>query len=59
MKQYSDTELDAKIQAFMSRKAEQYPEVLRPRTRTWHAIFTKLAAPQSATLRTLKTHTQS
>ncbi|HET8884456.1 MAG TPA: hypothetical protein VFM68_03220 [Candidatus Saccharimonadales bacterium] len=28
MKQYSEEELDQKIQAFMSRKTQQYPELM-------------------------------
>lgn len=29
MKQYSGEELDQKIQAFMSRKTQQYPELMK------------------------------
>lgn len=55
MEQYSDKELDSKIQAFMARKTEQYPELMKmkkAKAEQLHAHF--ISAPVISSMRALK-----
>lgn len=38
MKQYNEQELEAKIQSFIARKTEQYPDVMRPKASKWASL---------------------
>lgn len=55
MEQYSNKELDSKIQAFMARKTEQYPELMntkKVKIENLHQHFT--SAPFISSMRALK-----
>jgi hypothetical protein len=55
MKQYSDEELDSKIQAFMAKKTEKYPELMKTKKvkkDNLHAPFS--SAPFISSMRALK-----
>jgi hypothetical protein len=55
MEQYSNKELDSKIQAFMARKTEKYPELVKTKkvkTEQLHAHF--VSAPFISSMRALK-----
>jgi hypothetical protein len=55
MKQYSNEELDAKIESFMARKTEKYPELMKikkVKKDNLHAHFS--SAPFISSMRALK-----
>lgn len=55
MEQYSTQELDSKIQAFMAKKTEQYPELMKTKkvqAERLHSNFS--SAPFVSSMRALK-----
>lgn len=55
MEQYSNKELDAKIQAFMAKKTEKYPELMKTKkvkSDNLHSHFS--SAPFISSMRALK-----
>lgn len=38
MKQYNAQELEVKIQSFIARKTQQYPELMRPKQSKWASL---------------------
>ena len=55
MENYSNQQIDAKIEAFMARKTEKYPELMKTKkvkTHTLHSHF--LSAPVISSMRALK-----
>jgi hypothetical protein len=55
MENYSNQQLDAKIEAFMARKTEQYPELMKTKkvkSKNLHSHFA--SAPFISSMRALK-----
>lgn len=57
MNQYSEKELDHKIQAFMARKTEQYPELMKTKKSRWTTVHAHLTSRRfTPSVQTLKPH---